>query len=115
MITTTLTADFVLANEHDTYLNLYSEHCWFVDKKHLESTFGAFDGEILINDKPQQVTEFFHFSLESIESASTGALVQALTTEFRCLLTFDGWWDIYVPIQFLKELKIESSFNTLAL
>ena len=110
---TTFSASFTLMNDMHICFDAYSEHCCFCRAESLKGIFpNADDNEVLINNNPneyERVTYFFHFSLDHIHSNQWGELVGVLTKEFHCLLTFDGWWDIYVPMQFVKQLNLTSN------
>lgn len=111
---TTFSATFTLMNGTHTCFDAYSEHCAFVSAESLKNIFPDADSyEIEIEgscNEVDKVTDFFHFSFDHIHPNEWGGLISALSNEFRCYLTFDGWWDIYVPVQFVKQLNLVQPF-----
>ena len=111
---TTFTASFTLMNGTHTCYDAYSEHCSFVRAEDLKDLFpNADDYEIEIEgsyNEVDKVTDFFHFSFDHVDSELWGGYIDVLSREFRCYLTFDGWWDIYVPVQFVKHLNMVQPF-----
>lgn len=102
-----LCADFSLVKDGKTIYNGYSEHCYFTrEDDHLKTQFEMQDGFILNDDQGTRVTEFFNFSLESVSPAEVGEVIVLLTQEIPCLIMFNGWWEIYVPIQYVGSLSL---------
>lgn len=111
---TTFSGNFSLMNEMHTCFDGRSEHCYFIPAKDLKSpTFpDADEFEIQTNSTPneyEKVTDFFHFSFDYKHPNEWGVAIDALTREFHCLVTFDGWWDVYVPAQYVKQLNLISN------
>ena len=102
---TLLCADFVLAKDGQVIYEGYSEHCCFVSASSLKDHF-ELDEFILMNgDQEIRVTDFFSFSLESVYPAEIGSIIQLLTSSnIGCLISYNGWWDIYVPVQYCDSL-----------
>ena len=111
---TTFSASFTLMNGQHICFDAYSEHCAFVSAEDLKDLFpDAESYEIEIEgscNEVDKVTNFFHFSFDHIHPNEWGGYIDALTKEFRCYLRFDGWWDIFVPVQFVKHINMVQPF-----
>ena len=112
---TTFSASFTLMNCQHTFFDAYSDHCAFVRAEDLKGIFPDADSyEIEIegsnNELDNKVTDFFSFSFDNIHSNDWGGYIDTLTKEFRCYLRFDGWWDIFVPVQFVKHINMVQPF-----
>jgi len=105
-MSTLLCADFTLVKDGKTIWKGYSEHCCFVSAGSLTGTFEM--NEFVLNDDQEtRVSRFFGFSLESIDMDQWGSVVQLLTSSnIGCLIMFNGWWYIYVPVQFVHSLTL---------
>ena len=98
-------ADFILAKDGKTIYEGYSEHCCFVDAGLLKGHFEMDEFVLMDGDQEIIVSNFFSFSLESVDSAEIGSIIQLLTSNFGCLISYNGWWDIYVPVQYLDSMS----------
>jgi hypothetical protein len=112
---TTFSASFTLMNCQHTFLDAYSDHCAFVRAEDLKGIFPDADSyEIEIegsnNELDNKVTDFFSFSFDNVHPNDCGGYIDVLTKEFRCYLRFDGWWDIFVPVQFVKHINMVQPF-----
>lgn len=105
-----LCADFILAKDGQTIYEGYSEHCCFVGAGSLKGQFEMDEFVLNDGDRETRVTDFFSFSLESIDTDQWGSVVQLLTSSnIGCLIIFNGWWYIYVPVQYLDSMSNISS------
>lgn len=106
-MSTLLWADFILAKDGQTIYEGCSEHCCFVSAGSLKDQFEINEFVLKDGDRETRVTEFFTFSLESVDTDQWGSVVQLLTSSnIGCLIMFNGWWYIYVPVQFLHSLTL---------
>lgn len=109
-MSTLLCADFILAKDGKTIYEGYSEHCCFVDAGSLKGHFELDEFVLMDGDQETRVTDFFSFSLESVDPAEIGSIIQLLTSSnIGCLISYNGWWDIYVPVQYLDSMSNISS------
>ena len=104
-MSTLLCADFILAKDGQTIYEGYSEHCCFVGAGSLKGQFEMDEFVLMDGDQETRVTDFFSFSLESVDPAEIGSIIQLLTSNFGCLISYNGWWDIYVPVQYLDSMS----------
>ena len=105
-MSTLLCADFILAKDGQTIYAGYSEHCCFVDAGSLKGHFESDEFILLDGDQEIIVSNFFSFSLESVDPAEIGSIIQLLTSSnIGCLISYNGWWDIYVPVQYLDSMS----------
>lgn len=111
---TTFSASFTLMNGTHSCFDAYSEHCHFVEAESLKIIFPDADSyEIEIEggyEDETKVTSFFHFSFDNIHPNEWGGYIDVLAKEFRCYITYDGWWDIFVPVQFVKHINMVQPF-----
>ena len=104
-MSTLLCADFTLVKDGKTIWKGYSEHCCFVSAGSLKGHFELDEFVLMDRDQETRVSDFFSFSLESVDPAEIGSIIQLLTSSnIGCLISFNGWWDIYVPVQYLDSL-----------
>lgn len=102
---TLLCASFIIAKDGQTIYKGYSEHCCFVSAGSLKDQFEMNEFILMDGDQEIMVSDFFSFSLESVDPAEIGSIIQLLTSSnIGCLISYNGWWDIYVPVQYLDSM-----------
>lgn len=96
-----LCANFTLIKDGIPFYEGYSEHCYFeVLSQEQKNRLGLCDMEWFGG------SDFFSFSLESVVPEKWGKVIGLLTENIPCIIQFNGWWDIYVPIQYVESIKL---------
>jgi hypothetical protein len=107
----TFYSEFTITNYLDLNYEGKSEHCQLVTYSEIEGIFPSLKNGhqyIEVNGEEFKVVGYFCFSFDHVDNTSKGwgELIRTLSNEFNCLIMCDnGWWDVYVPIQYLKHMN----------